>query len=158
MYVGVSHCSSTAIKMDEVTIAGGVCLTNDTSSKAGELLFLLYRLTGASCKIKTQMLYISRGNFSSNSQSSESRIPSIHISTQRSFPTSLFINMTDITLSRNMGSALCIKNVRFPVFLQSVFVSGNLNGAVEIYHSTVTFIGTTLNKKINVILLGCSCT
>ena len=61
MYVGVSHCSSTAIKMDEVTIAGGVCLTNNTSSKAGELLFLLYRLTGASCKIKTQMLYISRG-------------------------------------------------------------------------------------------------
>ena len=53
MYVGVSHCSSTAIKMDEVTMAGGVCLTNDTSSKAGELLFLLYRLTGASCKIKT---------------------------------------------------------------------------------------------------------
>jgi len=46
-------------------------------------------------------------------------------------------------LSRNMGSALCIKNVRFPIFLQSVFISGNLNGAVEIYHSTVTFSGTT---------------
>jgi len=48
VYVATSQCSSTAIKMDVVTIFGGVCLTNNTSMKGGELLFVYG--TRVSCK------------------------------------------------------------------------------------------------------------
>ena len=124
--------------MDEVTIAGGVSLINvHASLKGGEFLFIY----GSRCvshirSPKRQTLYISRGNFSRNTQ------PSIHISAKFGV-LFLFVKMTDITLSENMGGGLCITNVISPVLLQSVFITGNLNGGVEIHHSNVTFSGTT---------------
>ena len=139
IYVGTSQCSSFGLKMDEIAIAGGVCLTKKDSLKGGDLLVLYGK--NVFCKKKTQVLYISRGDFSRNSQSSQSRHPSIRITALlNSVPVSLFVNMTDIKL---YGSGLCINNVAYPVLLQSVFISDNLNGAVEIHRSTVTFSGTT---------------
>ena len=52
VYVATSQCSSTAIKMDVITIAGGVCLTNNTLTKGGELLFVYG--TRVSCKKYTK--------------------------------------------------------------------------------------------------------
>ena len=58
-------------------------------------------------------------------------------------PISVFVNMTDIILGISSGSGLRISNVISTVLLQSVFITGNLNGAVEIHHSNVTFSGIT---------------
>ena len=138
IYVGTSKCSSVALNMYEVTIARGVCLTNDTSVRAGELLFL-NGILRVSCKKIPQTLYISGGNFSRNYQSKQ---PSIHITTTYDFAT-VFVKMTDTKVSENMGSTgLRISNIN-PVQLQSMFITGNLNGAVEIHHSSVTFSGMT---------------
>jgi len=145
IYIGTSECSSIDLKMNEVTIAGGVCSIKDSSLKRGEVLFL-YRKRTVSCKKTMQTLSISRGNFSRNSQSLQSKQiqhPSIHITPKRNIPVSVFVNMKDIILTDNMGSGLCINNIISPVILQSVFISGNLNGAVEIHHSNFTFIGAT---------------
>ena len=140
IYVGTSKCSSIALKMEFVTIAGGVCLYNHTS---GELLFLYGILSiHGSCKRKTQTLYISQASFSKNSQSRPVQ-PTIHITAPHSAPVFVFVNMTDIILTNNMGSGLHINNVETPVVLQSVFISGN-NGGVEIHHSNVTFSGRTI--------------
>ena len=50
IYVGTSLCSSTTLRMNEVTITGGVCSANDTSLIiVGELLFV-YGIRYASCK------------------------------------------------------------------------------------------------------------
>ena len=144
MYVGTSQCSSTSLIMDKVTIAGGVCLANTTSVRVGELLFS-YAGKYVTCKKKLlQTLHISQGNFSRNSQNRQSiqttctiRIAAVNILF------SVFVNMTDVVLSQNMGSGLCINNIISPVLLQSVFISGNLNGAIEIDHSNVTFSGIT---------------
>ena len=140
IYVGTSKCSSTALKMDAVTVAGGVCLTN-RSSLVGEVLLLYGRkCVSRNNHHKPQTLYISRGNFSRNSKS---RLPSMHINSVSNFPI-ISVKMIYIKLSENMGSGLRISNIISPVLLHSVFISGNLNGAVEIYHSTVvTFSGTT---------------
>ena len=122
----------------------GVCLTNDTSLKAGDLLFE-YRIQQiSSCNRKTQMLHISRGYFSKNSQRGQRQQPSIHIAATYYPPVSVIVSMTDIVLSKNMGSGLCITNVMSPVLLQSVFITGNLNGGVVIRHSKVAFSGRTI--------------
>ena len=148
IFVGTSKCSSVAIVMDVVTVDGGVCLTNDTSVILGDLLLVYRTKQVSSCKKKTQMLHISRGNFSKNSQRGQRKQPSVHIAAEYDPPTSLIVSMADIVLSKNMGSGLFITNVMSPVLLQSVFISGNVNIGVEIRHSTVTFSGkTTLTEN-----------
>ena len=139
IYVGTSKCSSIALRMDVVTVTGGVCLTNDTSL-VGEVLFLYgRRCVPQNNYRKPQTLYISQANFSRNSKS---RQPSIHIKSVSNFPI-ISVKITDIKLSENMGSGLRISNIVYPVLLQSVFISGNLNGAVELRHSSVIFRGVT---------------
>ena len=146
VYVGTSKCSSIALEMEMVTLTGGVCMTS-YSNTSGELLFL-YGTIDVSCKKKPQTLYITRGNFSRNSQIRQRRHvqptiqPTIHITAPNSTPVFVFVNMTDILLTNNMGSGLHINNIKTPVLLQSVFIADN-NGGVEIRHSNVTFSGTT---------------
>jgi len=99
-------------------------------------------LTYASCKKypkQPQILNITQGNLSRNSQNKH---PSIHITALYDFPI-VFVRITDIKLNDNMGNGLRINNIISPVLLHSVFITGNLNGAVEIHHSNVTFSGTT---------------
>ena len=140
MHVSASQCSSTDLKMDAVTIAGGVSFSNINAKVKGGELLVVYGVRGVYCTApKPITLHLSQGNFSWNSKG---RQPSIHITAIYNFQT-VFVRMTDLKLRENMGSGLCISNIASPVLLQSVYISGNLNGAVEIHRSSVTFSGTT---------------
>ena len=102
IYVGISQCSSIALKMDEITMAGGVALT----------IMILYPKLESCCfcleyyvylvRKKHNTVHITRELFKEFQKANPCRI---HITTANDF-TTVFIKMTDIKISDNMGVGL----------------------------------------------------